>query len=216
MLFSLIHPSYGRPQMAYQAYIEWASKAKGEFEYILSLDSRDSTIDRYRQLFKGQNIIVSDSANCVQATNVAAKAARGKVLIYVSDDFGCPHNWDALLANALPQGQSKFCLWVNDTIQNRNAVITIPIISRALYSELGYFWHPAYESMWVDVDLYYQIKHMGCLIDCKQLVFPHRHYSVGQSGYDATYRQHDNRDRQQRGRQIFNQRSTQQGWGKRH
>ena len=131
----------------------------------------------------------------------------GEILIYVSDDFGCPENWDKLLRERIPKADN-YLLWVDDGIQNRNTVVTIPIMSRGLYNTLGYFWHPDYESMWVDVDLYYTVKKLSALVDCKDLLFEHRHYSIGKAQYDDTYKAHDNQARGDKGLQIFNQRQT--------
>ena len=89
-----------------------------------------------------------------------------------------------------------------------NTVVTIPIMSMALHKKLGYFWHPAYESMWVDVDLYFTCLNLNAIVVCKDLVFEHRHYSVGKSDYDETYRAHDNNDRNLKGKEIFKKRQS--------
>lgn len=215
MKFSLVHPSRGRAQQAFDCFIEWTEKCSGthQYEYILSLDKSDPALDEYLGLFDRQvNITINDNKNCVQATNQAAKSASGDVLVYVSDDFGCPIAWDEHLKAKAPD-TDKYLLWVEDGIQGRNTVVTIPIISMGLYKHLGYFWHPAYESMWVDVDLYFTC--LPYIVDCKDLLFEHRHYSVGKAEYDDTYKAHDNNERTSKGKAIFNQRSKEEQWGKR-
>jgi hypothetical protein len=67
--------------------------------------------------------------------------------------------------------------------------------------------------MWVDVDLYHTCQKLGVIVDCKTLLFEHRHYSVGkfQVPYDDTYRAHDNTDRNNKGKEILARRQA-EGW----
>ncbi len=212
MKFSLIHPSYGRPEMARQAYREWMGHFSREHqvEYILSLDKRDDTAAYKARLQGLVNIVVSDNQNVVQATNIAAKSATGDVLIYVSDDFGCPRNWDRKVAELQPLSRPAI-LEVDDCYQKNRNLLTIPIMNRELYTKLGYMWHPNYRSMFVDNDLYETCLRLGAIVDGRTLKFPHRHYSKGFTKVDATYLQ--SQQHWQQGKQQFNSRSQQQGWG---
>jgi len=215
-MITLIHPSYGRPQMAFKAFSEWLQKSTGDFEYILSLDSRDKTIPEYQKLFKPELIHISDSVNCVQSTNEAAKISTGDILIYLSDDFSCPDKWDKKVSDALDPNKLQL-LKVHDNLQPfKNTVLTIPIMTRALYNDLGYFWHPEYESIWVDVDLWYACaKHKAgnVIVERKDLVFPHNHYSKKGNGYyDGTGKQHDNTQRWNDGKALINRMSIANGW----
>ena len=210
MKISLIHPSRGRPQLAHYNYRNWLGKASGNhaIEHWLSLDSNDPELKHYRKLFKGlTNIITADNHNVVQATNAAARNVTGNMIIYLSDDFHCPQNWDSELVNMVPQ-QPEYLLWVNDGIQGANSMLTIPVMSAALHHSLGYFWHPDYESMWVDVDLWHVCQRRNVLLSCQHLLFEHKHYSIGKAVYDDTYREHDNAARQSQGRSVFERRKA--------
>lgn len=208
-MITLIHPSFGRPFLAEKCFKEWLSKADRQFQYILSLDSRDPEIDYYKSLFFNRNVIISDSKNCVRATNVAAKKAFGDILVYLSDDFSCPENWTSKIEKALNVNKPEL-LKVNDGLQKfENTVLTIPIMTKKLYKKLGYFWHPDYKSMWVDVDLYYTCK--DYLVKRKDLIFQHNHHSTG-TEHDKTYQQHDNIERHSEGITIFNKRAKSNKW----
>ncbi len=208
-MISLIHPSFGRPYQAYKCFKEWESKSGAEFEYILSLDRRDPTVKQYKTFFADQHIIISDSDNCVQATNVAAEQAKGDILVYLSDDFSCPPNWTRSINLALNIMKPQL-LKVDDGLQPfHKTVLTIPIMTRKLYSLLSYFWNPLYKSMWVDVDLYYECE--DYLIKKPKLLFQHNHYTRG-AEYDTTYQQHDNLERQSEGLTIFNKRAKDKKW----
>lgn len=201
--FTLLHPSRGRAKQALKTRDNWLEKATGSYsiEHILSVDEDDSQNTFYRQFFNSNSpttLVVSNSKNVVEATNTIAKMATGQVLIYLSDDFDCPEGWDQKICDAVYEkavslekvsiGTYKWLLKVDDMLQPFNKdVLTIPIMSKALYNTLGYFWHPAYKSMFVDQHLYYRVKRLGFLYLAPKLKFEHLHYSVGKSERDDTY-----------------------------
>lgn len=201
MKISLIHPSRGRPEQAYQTFLKWmnASSIDHEIEHILALDNDDHTALVYRDYahFGTQHLrlcnskIISGNNDCVvRATNHACQFATGDILIYLSDDFDCPERWDALIVDEVNKfgGATQWLLKVDDCLQKFHAdVLTIPIMSMALYKRLGYFWHEEYKSMWVDVDLYHTTLNIGALRFAQHLKFPHNHYSNGKAKKDATY-----------------------------
>lgn len=207
MLFSLIHPSRGRPAKAYVTANNWMRDAGGvAVEHIFSLDASDDNANQYKAVLNGR-IIVNDNDCVVQATNHAAKEAKGDVLIYLSDDFECFPAWgERLRATIINNGYTgEYMIKAHDNLQPfNNNVLTIPIMSRALYEHLGYFFHPSYKSMWVDVDLYEVCKRMGALRFHPDLVFQHNHYCNGKTKMDETYRRSDAHF--EPGRKIYHQR----------
>lgn len=197
MKISLIHPSRNRAEKARQTLDYWMSKASNtiEIEHILSIDLDDSQIDDYKRLFKDSTILISNNTCVVEATNIAAKKSTGDILIYFSDDFKCPNNWDREIFNAF--STIRYCseintprlLKVDDCLQKFNVpVLTIPIMTRALYEKLGYFWHPEYRSMFCDEDLYWTCANNEWLIMCSHLKFPHEHPCNGLAENDETYK----------------------------
>ena len=191
--YSLLHPSRGRLERAGEAIREWTARRSGAHavEHILSIDT-DDDVPGYRRLAEatGVRLIVNVNRSLVDAVNAAARASTGDVLIVVSDDFGCPDGWDRALAEVFGERRDVAVL-VHDAVQGR--ILTLPILGRALYETLGYVYHPAYVSMFVDDDLTLTAEAMGRLVDARHLVFPHRHYSVGRSALDPTYaRQNSN------------------------
>lgn len=210
-MISLIHPSRSRPEKALETFKNWINKASGEhhIEYILSIDDNDPHKEKYLQLF--DNAYVHPNDCVVQAANNGAANSTGEILVYLSDDFDCPQNWDQLIVNKLsmPQHDEKVILHVNDGLQPMtNAVLTIPIMTRALYKELGYFFYQEYKSMWCDVDLYMTTKQF--LVAAPEIVFPHMHHSRGHCTNDETYRRSEQNWHQ--GLEIYNRRAAQFGW----
>lgn len=194
-MISLIHPSRGRPQKAFDTYNNWINKLSGDYdiEHILSIDNSDLPNNKqdYFDLFTPfTKIICSDNDCVVDATNQAAKLATGEILVYLSDDFDCPDNWDDLIYCALSMFKNRpMLLKVDDCLQPfQTKIVTIPIMNRELYNKLGYMWHPDYKSMFVDEDLYWTCSIRWWVTMCPDLKFPHNHYLNGKAEQDDTYK----------------------------
>jgi len=196
MKISLLHPSRGRPVKALATAKKWISQAGVELEHVFSLDESDPTHNSYQQIDK---LLVNPNDCVVQATNHAAAASTGDVLIYLSDDFDCFPNWGRVITEICSRYTGEYMVKVDDGLQQfENTVLTIPIMSRKLYERLGYFFHPDYKSMWVDVDLYYTCARMrprdseGQILKFhKEIRFQHNHYSNGKTKKDETYTRSD-------------------------
>lgn len=197
MKISLIHPSRGRAHKATNTYDEWISKAGIEVEHILSVDKSDDYMAYFNAHGQFQRdvpgsfsrLLVNDNTSVVEATNKAAKEATGDILIYLSDDFKCPDNWGQLILKEFDGVTEPMLLKVDDCLQKFDVpVLTIPIMNRALYERLGYFFHPEYKSMFCDEHLYWVSKKLGALKFAPHLKFPHEHVSIGKAPDDETYR----------------------------
>ncbi len=193
MLISLIHPSRGRALKARATLDFWLSQASGTIpiEHILSIDNSDDQLPIYKQLFSSSPNscgIANDNTSVVDATNQGAKVAKGDILIYLSDDFKCPKDWDLRLVEEFDMDLAML-LKVDDCLQKFHVgVLTIPIMNRKLYNKLGYFWHPEYKSMFVDEHLYWICKNNSWLHFAPDLKFPHEHPCNGLAENDETYK----------------------------
>lgn len=211
MVISLIHPSRGRSNKAFITAKKWIENAGCKVDYVLSLDLDDSFLDDYnitglRGDIPGSSTILKNSnSSVVEATNRAAKAATGDILIYLSDDFDCPPNWGLSVIKEFEGEDRPLLLKVHDNLQDFNArVLTIPIMNRSLYDKLGYFWFPEYKSMWVDCDLFETVTRIGAMKNARHLVFHHEHHSIGKAENDQTYKASEaNWDQ---GLKVFNRR----------
>lgn len=200
MNITLIHPSRGRPQKALDTLNYWLSHSGQAFEYILSIDESDPEKETYKTFFKDCQIVCSNNSSVVEATNMAARQAKGDILIYLSDDFKCPDNWGPLVVKEFED--RPLLVKVDDCLQQFDvAVLTIPIMNRMLYEWLGYFWHPGYKSMFCDEDLYWTTKKLGALKMAPHLKFPHEHHKDGD---DETYRR--SAKNWDQGKEFFRQR----------
>lgn len=184
-MISILHPSRGRPQRAYETARKWLDNAGCDCEYILSLDEDDPTLSRYPLNTNETHVIINNNKSVVEATNQAAKKAEGEILIYLSDDFDCPPLWGPMILKEFQNEDRPLIIKVDDCFQPLGiAILTIPIMNRKLYEKLGYFWHPGYKSMFVDEDLYWTSRKLGALKFSEHLKFPHLHKKDGD---DSTY-----------------------------
>jgi len=205
MLISLIHPSRGRAKQACDQFQNWFDKSSGEVsvEHILSIDTDEPQAKEYLELFPHSRIIQENTPEgyVVGATNVAAKHAHGDILIYLSDDFDCPKNWDLLVVERL-QGKTLTALHVEDDYSNFRNLFTIPIITRDLYDKWGFFWHPDFKSMFCDNFMWEQVKREGTILKAKDLVFRHHHHDLKRAEKDETYQRSGAQYAE--GRKVFN------------
>jgi hypothetical protein len=200
---SLLHMSRQRPDLAYKCFEEWLSKSYdiNTFEYILALDEDDPTLEQYEKLFKTEGssqlkLVITDSHNCVQAINNAAKeiAPTSELLISVSDDMGCFENWDIEIMKCLT-GKDNFkdpvFIGVCDGIREYGVVLVYYIANRAYYNKFGYVLYPEYDGVFADNDMHQMAYASGFLIHAPHLLFQHRHWTTGLTKKDELSNKND-------------------------
>lgn len=187
MKISIVHPSRNRVKMASEAIEKWKSAG---VEYILSVDFSDTAENfiKYQEIAKKNKckLVINHNKNCVDAVNAGAKHATGDWVVVVSDDFDCPEDWVQKLREieGFDSKEPKVIL-VNDGISNN--IVSLPIINRIAYEELGYIYYPKYASMFADTDLFALAKRKNWVIDAKHLLFEHKHFTNGKRESDEAY-----------------------------
>jgi hypothetical protein len=123
------------------------------------------------------------------------------IVVFASDDFMAPEGWDTYLINKL-NGKGDVCLMVRDGYQLPDSsnmlypAITIPIMTYGCLRKMnGIIYHPAYNHMFSDVELYFNVKELNLLYDDRlndETTFEHLHYAAGKrqpDGADQAYNQ---------------------------
>jgi len=131
---------------------------------------------------------------------------------YISDDFECPQDWDLTLHEIF--GSEPMLLKVSDGVTAKHLgnetgtanILTIPIMNKALYEKLGYFFHPSYRSLFVDEDLFNTCVNNNWLVRREDLLFPHNHWVTGRVKKDDTYK-HSELNWEQ-GKRLFQERKA--------
>lgn len=182
MNISVIHPSRGRPQMAFETFMRWHKRAcDRSFQYLLSIDESDPCKSTYKEIWNNTSLLISENKSAIEAINNAAKLATGDLLVVISDDFDCPDHWDNLLLQFLEE-KKDFIVKTRDGIQR--TLITLPIMDRCYYNRFGYIYHPDYLHMHCDEEMTIVAHMLGRVIDLP-LFFPHNHYTTGKMEMDA-------------------------------
>ena len=123
------------------------------------------------------------------------------IVVFASDDFMAPQGWDTYHIDKL-KGRTS-ALFVRDGYQLPDSsnmlhpAITIPImtydcllkINRAIY-------HPSYNHMFSDCELYLTLKDLGLLYDDRlndETTFEHHHYAAGKRQPDQADQAYNNK-----------------------
>jgi hypothetical protein len=124
------------------------------------------------------------------------------IVVFASDDFISPKGWDTYLINKL-KGKEDVCLMVRDGYQLPDSsnmlhpAITIPIMTYGCLRKMnGIIYHPAYNHMFSDCELYNTLKDMNMLYDDRlndETVFEHLHYAAGKRIADQADQSYNNK-----------------------
>lgn len=175
MKFSIIHASYGRPDMAGETAMSWGRSCSTihDYEYLMSVDKSDPKLSEYLAK-EERGVVINETNTSVAAINNAAKQATCDIIIVISDDFEPIKNWDLEILKVV-EGKQDWILKTQDGIQNW--IITLPIMDRAYYNRFGYIYNPEYKHMFCDTEITCVADLTGRKIE-SNLVFKHNHYSV--------------------------------------
>lgn len=110
------------------------------------------------------------------------------IVVFASDDFFPPYGWDKMIQGLI--GREECVLVLNDGIQKfPSEVVTLPIMTYGALKKMNYvIYHPAYQHMYSDVELYLTAKKLGFLKDVRRTfhtVFTHKHYVCRKRAKDS-------------------------------
>jgi len=115
------------------------------------------------------------------------------IIVFASDDFIPPNNWDLYLINKL-KGKGDVGLMVRDGYQLPDSsnmlhpAITIPIMTYGCLKRMNMvIYHPSYNHMFSDCELYENLKDLNLLYDDRlndETIFEHLHYAAGKREAD--------------------------------
>lgn len=115
------------------------------------------------------------------------------IVVFASDDFLAPDNWDDYLYGKF-KDKGDVSLMVRDGYQLPDSsnmlhpAVTIPIMTYGCLKKINMvIYHPAYNHMFSDCELYNTLKDLNLLYDDRMsdtTVFEHLHYAAGKRNVD--------------------------------
>ena len=193
-----------RPAQFQQAHQEWIKRADNSenIQTYVAVNWKEHA-DQLRDYLK-KNYIITVNTNKIGvcypsyqlSSNLGVKmgtAEDNDIVVFASDDFMAPQGWDTYLINKL-NDKGDVGLMVRDGYQlpdssnMLHAAITIPIMTYGCLKKMNMtIYHPAYNHMFSDCELYNNLKDLGLLYDDRMndvTVFEHLHYAAGKRNAD--------------------------------
>lgn len=215
---SVCHTS-ARPDQWESIYADWCANANNphRFEYVLVVDKRwgFTELPAMNPLRPQDRALWNTGRRCyVDGVNIAARHSVGDLLIVNADDQYSCDGWDsALISHGDKRSVGRdadFVVEVSTGTPNEHerGVMVMPILSRARYKKLGYALFPDYESMYADNDFAAHAIHDGCVINARDLMFPHKHPLVTGGDWDAAYKEQNRTEAYAIGRDLFERRKA--------
>jgi len=187
-----------RPQMFNVVYKIWLERASSKdiITHVAVNSQTDANIVK-QVLGKNDEVIVVTTDRkgvCYPSYMLSSKLEANKddIVIFASDDFTPPNQWDTYLNNQL--NGKEGALFVRDGYQAPDSsnmlhpCITIPIMTYSCLEKLNkVIYHPAYYHMFSDCELYLNLKDLGLLIDNRMTdatIFEHHHWAGGKRSAD--------------------------------
>lgn len=189
-----------RPEVFIQMYKMWIDRSSNVdiIQTHVCVNYMDQLNKIQPILKKTDRIIISSDPKrigvCLPAYELSSTLVGGKddIVILASDDFLPPQNWDQYLIDKL--NRKEGVLFVRDGYQAPDSsnmlspVITIPIMTYGALEKMNkVIYHPSYNHMFSDGELYLTSKQMGLLIDDRMsdfTTFEHRHWVTGKRNPD--------------------------------
>ena len=218
---AIVHPSFGRPQQAFDVSQDWMNAANKpeEVEYLIGLDDNDPTIEEYKRLFSAPTkfgrveVNVGDSRCSVAAMNRLGTimSPTTELIIGGADDHAPCEKWDYILFDLLAGidcfNTIKF-IGISDGLREYGVLLCYLVVTRAWYTKFNYFIYPEYDGMFADNDMQGVAERLNCIIHAPQITFQHRHFSIKLSPFDATYARTNNTENWNRNYELYKKRSA--------
>jgi len=202
-----------RPQQFLQMHSEWIKRADNPSNiqtYVaVNWEQHANELKEYLK----NNFLITLNTNKIGvcypsyqlSSNLGTKMGNcvdNDIVIFASDDFMAPQGWDTYLIDKL-KDKGDVALMVRDGYQlpdssnMLHAAITIPIMTYGCLKKLNMtIYHPAYNHMFSDCELYNNLKDLSLLYDDRlndETTFEHLHYAAGKRNADQADQAYNNK-----------------------
>lgn len=185
-----------RPAQFVKFHEEWLKRAKNPSNIItkVAVNWEQHKTDLSSYIKEVEVVTTNRIGVCYPSYQLSSKLECEKdsdIVVFASDDFLPPDNWDEYLVNKL-EGKDG-CLFVPDGYQLEDSsnmidpCITIPLMTYGCLKKLNkVIYHPAYNHMFSDNELFLNCRDLGMIINGYHdgIQFLHVHHSAGLRGVD--------------------------------
>lgn len=193
-----------RPTQFKHMHSEWIKKADNpeNIQTYVAVNWKEHA-DQLRDYLKS-NFLITLNTNKIGvcypsyqlSSNLGIKMGKcqdSDIVVLASDDFMAPQGWDTYLINKL-KDRGDVGLMVRDGYQLPDSsnmlhpAITIPIMTYGCLRKMNMvIYHPVYNHMFSDCELFNNLKDMNMLYDDRMndtTTFEHLHYAAGKRNAD--------------------------------
>jgi len=189
-----------RPQLFTQMYKIWMERCNPQnVRTYVAVNSQNDSVTVKSILGKDDKVIIvkTDRKGVCYPSYMLSSQLEGNnddIVVFASDDFSPPYNWDSYLLNKLNGREA--CLMVNDGYQALDfsnmaePVFSIPIMTYSALVKLNkIIYNPVYNHLCSDAELYLNAKDLDLIFDDrindKNYIFEHHHWSSGKRQADV-------------------------------
>jgi len=193
-----------RPETFKQIYPYWIGRSKNpkniKTHIAVNSEPHSNIIKECFKLNNQQYRIITVNTDkigvCYPSYQLSSttEGQSGDIVVFASDDFLPPQNWDEYLINKLENREGGLIVrdgyQLPDSSNMEYPAITIPIMTWGCFEKLNKtIYSPVYTHMYSDCELYINLKDMGLLIDERMTdttLFEHLHHLIGKRNADGS------------------------------
>jgi len=200
-----------RPEVFKQMHPYWTGRANNpsniQTHIAVNVESHSELIKEY---FKDKDLqfrVITVNTERIgvcypsYALSSTTEGVNGDLVVFASDDFLPPINWDTYLISKLNSKEGGLIVrdgyQLPDSSNMQYPAITIPIMTWGCFEKLNKtIYNPVYTHMYSDCELFLNLKQMDLLIDDRindSTTFEHLHHAAGKRRADQLDVQYHNR-----------------------
>jgi len=191
-----------RPEVFKQMHPYWIGRSTNskniKTHVAVNTDAHSSIIKEYFLSSNLENRIITVNTDkigvCYPSYMLSSTTDgnEGDIVIFASDDFLPPQNWDQYLVSKLEGKNGGLIVrdgyQLPDSSNMQYPAITIPIMTWSCFEKLNKtIYNPVYTHMYSDCELYLNLRDLDLLIDDRMTdstIFEHLHHAAGKRRAD--------------------------------
>ena len=200
-----------RPETFKQIHPYWIGRSKNpeniKTHIAVNFEQHSNIIKEFLNTSKDKYRIITVNTDkigvCYPSYQLSSttEGQSGDIVVFASDDFMPPQNWDEYLIHKLENKEGGLMVrdgyQLPDSSNMLHPAVTLPIMTWGCFEKMNKtIYNPAYTHMFSDCELYINLKEMNLLIDDRMTdttVFEHLHYAAGKRNADGADQAYNNK-----------------------